>query len=317
MNLLIPALAAALLFAPRCLAETAPAPASSNLSDTSQSAEFKKLDEADDAAQLEVNKWIADNKRQRADGGGLSDDELERKIAERFKPIGLAYEEFLKKYPRDPKARLAYGNYLNDRQDERGAQVQWEKALELDPSNPALYNNLAGRYGESGPVNKAFEYSSKAIELSPKEPVYYHNSADMLYVLRRQAAGYYKISEQQVYLRCLGLYSNALWLEPQNFTFARDLAQTYYSLKPLPIDDALQAWTNALAVARQVDDRQDAYVHLARVKMLGGRFAEARSQLNIVTNESSLQAKTNLLKNIALRETSAAQDAQVPSAKQN
>jgi Tfp pilus assembly protein PilF len=176
------------------------------------------------------------------------------------------------------------------------------KSSELDPSNPAIYNSLAGRYSESGPVSKAFQYFEKAIQLSPGQAAYYHNFGDSLYVLRTRAAGYYGISEQQVFGKVLLLYRNAVQFDPQNFTYARDLAQTYYSVKPFPPEVALAAWTNALAVARQEADREDVYVHLARVKMLAGRFAEARTQLSGVTNVASLKAKTALLHNIEERE---------------
>ena len=271
--------------------------------------EFQKLESSDDAAQAEVDRWIRENKEQREKGGGLSDAELERRINERLAPIRKGYEDYLARHPNEARAHLAFGDFLNDRQDERGAQAQWERALQLDTNNPAIYNNLAGRYGESGPVNKAFEYFSKAIELSPKEPVYYHNFADVLFVLRKQAGSYYGVDEQNVYGRCLLMYSNALRLDPTNFPFARDFAQTYYSLKPLRTDEALNAWTNALKIAREERDRQDAVVHLARVKMLAGRFAEARAGLDTVTLPACMVAKNSLLKNLEQREAAASKNA--------
>jgi tetratricopeptide (TPR) repeat protein len=268
----------------------------------STAAEFKPVEAADDAAQAEVDRWLQENKAQKANGAPVSQAELEQRIAKRFEPIQKNYEEFLRRHPNYARAYLVYGSFLNDRQDERGAQVQWEKALALDPTNAAVYSNLAGRYGESGPVNKAFEFYAKAVELGPNEPVYYHNFADSLYVLRKTAATYYKINEQQVYQKVLGLYSNALRLDPQNFSFARDLAQTYYSLKPLPVDPALSSWTNALRIAHEPVDREDVFVNLARLKMLDGRFTEARQQLTVVTNQTWMQAKTVLLHNIEERE---------------
>jgi tetratricopeptide (TPR) repeat protein len=267
--------------------------------------ELKNLDAADDAAQAEVDKWTAENNLNRTKGGGLSDADLQRKITERFEPVLKAYETFVQQQPSDARGHVAYGNFLMARDDERGAQAEWEKALVLDPQNPSMYNSLAGRYSESGPVDKSFTYFTKAIELSPKEPAYYHNFADVLFVRRKQAAIFYGLTEQGVYARSLLLYSNALTLDPLNFNFARDLAQTYYSLKPLPFDRALGAWTNAINIARQEVDLHDSYVHLARVKMLAGRFDEARAQLALVTNAACMQAKTNLLKNIQQRESEA------------
>lgn len=279
------------------------------LSDTNAAAEFKSIETTDDAAQADVDRWVRQNKEMAAKGSGISQPELDRRITERFEPVRKAYVDFLRRHPADARAHLVYGSFLNDRQDERGAQEQWEKALELDPTNSATYNNLAGRYSESGPVNKAFEYFSKAIELGPSEALYYHNFGDSLYVLRKPAARYYGITEQQVFARALLLYSNALRLDPQNFVFARDLAQTYYSIKPLPVEDALRTWTNALRLAHDELDREEVCLHLARVKMMDGRFADARAQLAAVTNQASFNAKTNLLHNLEQREKSAATDA--------
>ena len=310
MNFLLPAVLGILFSAFTSRADGAPgAGASASNAPSKPLAELDKIEAADDAAQLQVDDWLRQDKQKRAGGGGRPDTELQKRITERFEAIRKAYADFVNRYPDDSRGRLAYGDFLNARQDELGAQKQWEQALQLDPSNAAIYNNLAGRYGESGPVNKAFEYSEKALELSPNEPVYYHNFADLLYVLRKSAAAHYGITEQQVYSRCLLLYSNALRLDPHNFLFARDLAQTYYSLKPLPTDAALHAWTNVLAIARDQDDRQEVYVHLARLDMLAGRFDQSRAQLNLVTNLASAVAKASLLKSIELQQAAPKPDA--------
>lgn len=285
-----------------CRGADSPRGSAAPLVSPSSAAEFRKLEAADDAAQAEVDGWVRQNNGLKGKGGGVSEAELERRIAERWEPIRKGYEDYLQRHPNDARAHLVYGSFLNDRQDEHGAQVQWEKALALDPANPVVYNNLAGRYSESGPVEKAFEYFAKAVELAPAEPAYYHNFGDSLYVLRKRAAAYYHITEQEVFGKSLVLYSNALRLDPTNFVFARDLAQTFYSMRPFPAEAALSAWTNALRISRVEADRQDVCVHLARVKMLTGHLAEARSLLKSVTNAACLPAKISLLQNMAERE---------------
>jgi tetratricopeptide (TPR) repeat protein len=110
------------------------------------------------------------------------------------------------------------------------------------------------------------------------------------------------LGEQQIYAKALSLYSNAFHLEPGNFTYAADLAQTYYSLKPLPVEPALTAWTNALRIASTPLDQEQVLVHLARVLMLSGRFTEARRHLNAVTLTNLAQPKANLLRAIEARE---------------
>ena len=255
--------------------------------------EYRALVAQDEAAQAEMETW---SKEKASDPARK--EALDKLIRERTDSIRKAYEGFLGRHPRHAGAQLAYGNFLNEHDDEVGAQAHWEKALELDPGNADTYNNLAGRYSETGPAGKAFEYFSKAIELNPSQAMYYYNFANTLYVLNKHAMKYYKLNEQQVYSKALLLYSNAFRLDPRSFSFAFDWAQTYYALKPLPTEAALMAWTNALGSAHNELERERVYVHLARIKMLAGLYAEARSQLTLVTNEDSRELKTNLLRRI-------------------
>src|SRR5258708_7286666 len=113
---------------------------------------------------------------------------------------------------------------------------------------------------------------------------------------------YYGLNEQQVYAKALRLYSNAVRLDPQNFAFAWDFAQTYFSIKPLPADDALRSWTNALRSANGEVEREQVHVQCARVKMLAGRLSEARTQLTAVTNEGCAKLKAGLIRSIEERE---------------
>ncbi len=264
--------------------------------------EYQALLAEDDAAQAEVDRWIVENNAFKAKGAGAPDAELNARIRTRFDKVRSGYERFIAAHPDHVRARLAYGSLLSDLQDELGARVQWEKALELDPGNPAVYNNLAGAYSETGQVEKTFEFFAKAIELKPDEALYYHNFANSLWVLRKAGLKYYKLDEQQVFTKCLGLFSNACRLDPANFPFASDLAQSYYALQPLPFETALKAWTNALSLAHDDLERDGVFVHLARVKMLAGQYKDARRQLGAVKNPSYERLKTSLLLSIEERE---------------
>ena len=274
--------------------------------DPSVEKEYEKLLADDNAAQAEVDKWILDNNEFRAGGGGMPDSEMNRRIRERFDPVRGAYADFIARHPSHVRARIAYGSFLGDLRDDAGARIQWEKALELDPKNPAIFNNLAGRYGENGAPAKAFELYSKAMDLAPAEPLYCHNLADSIVAFRRSAMEFYGLAEQPLLEKILGLYSNASRMAPDNFPYASDLAQTYYGIKPFPADTALRAWTNAFKRASDDLEREGVCLHLARVKMLGGRFVEARAQLDSVTNQSYSALKDNLLATIQNRERTAA-----------
>ncbi len=266
-------------------------------SGTETDREYARLSAQDDAAQAEVKQWWAQDKAGK--GSGSPDAAVKRRISERLTPVRQAYEEFIKRHPHHVEARLAYGSFLSDLEDEAGAQAQWERALELDPKNPAALNNLAGCYSEGGQTEKAFEYYTKAMELKPSEAMYPHNFANALYVLRRAAGKYYGMDEQQIYAKALRLFQEAARLDPTNYVYAADAGQTYYSLKPFPVEAALQAWTNAWKTATNDLDREDACLHLARAQMAAGRYALARAQLAAVTNAAMASSKAGLLKSIA------------------
>jgi tetratricopeptide (TPR) repeat protein len=267
--------------------------------------EYEKLMEDDDAAQAEVDQWIQDNEKFAAKGAGISQEEMKRKITARFQPIKQAYEDFLGRNPDHAKARIAYGSFLGDLNDEDGSQEQLEKALEIETNNPAVYNNLANIYGHHGPVKRAFEFYARAIDLNPNEPVYYHNFGTTVFLFRKDAKEYYGINEQQVFDKALVLYSNAMRLDPTNFPLASDVAQTYYGIRPTRVEDALTAWTNALRLASDELEREGVYVHFARIKLHAGRFDEARAHLNTITNEHYAALKQRLTKNIVELETAA------------
>ena len=261
--------------------------------------EFQKLMEDDDAAQEEVDQWIKGRTSE------VDTAELNMRIKARLEPVKRNYEDFLRRHPDHTRARTAYGSFLNDIHDEDGAREQLERALQSDTNNPAVYNNLANIYGHSGPVKKAFEFYQKAIELSPNEPVYFENFATTVYLFRVDAREYYNINEQEVFTKAMALYSNAMRLDPTNFTLASDVAQSYYGIKPWRFEDALKSWTNAYSLAHDELEREGVHVHFARVKIQAGRFDEARDHLNTVTNQMYADLKRRLTKVLAEKESPA------------
>jgi tetratricopeptide (TPR) repeat protein len=280
------------------VAPTNPPPATAPAADDPVEKEYKKIMEADDAAQAEVDQWIRDNDAAVAKGAGVPTADMRRRIRDRFAPIRTAYEDFIQRHPDHARARVAFGSFLNDIQDEQGAQEQWEKALALNPKDPAVLNNLANLYGHVGPVKKSFEYYAKAIELNPREPVYYDNFGTTVFLFRKDAMEFYGITEQQVYDKALELYSKALKLDPANFPLASDVAQTYYGIKPLRLEDALKAWTNTLALAHDEVEREGVYLHFARLKLQADRFPEVRAHLAAVTNEMYAVLKNRISHNL-------------------
>lgn len=267
--------------------------------------ELHQLMAEDDAAMDEVDKWIRDNEAFAAQGAGLSQEALNARIMARLNIVRTNYENFLQRYPDSARGHLAYASFLDNLHDEQAAKLENEKARQLDPQNPAAWNNLANYYTEHGPITNAFAYLDQAIALDATEPVYFQNLALVVYLYRRDAEAFYHLNEPQVFDKALGLYRKAMQLDPDNFPLVTEYAESYYGIKPLRTNDALAAWTNALQVAHNDAEREGVYIHLARIKIAVGRFAEARAQLAAVTNPIYSTLKDRGERNLAEREYAA------------
>jgi Tfp pilus assembly protein PilF len=67
----------------------------------------------------------------------------------------------------DAKSQVEFGINVAQRGLWREAIYRWEKAVELDPSYAAAYNDLAIAYEHEGQLQKARKAYEKAIELEP------------------------------------------------------------------------------------------------------------------------------------------------------
>jgi tetratricopeptide (TPR) repeat protein len=246
----------------------------------------------DDAALDEINAWISTNQIPRSDTNATAQFNL--RIRARLNIQKESYERFLRNHPDSAHGYLAYGSFLNDIGDEDGAKVQYDNSKQLDPKNPAVWNNLANYFGHVGMLTNAFANYTEAIRLNPNEPVYYQNFATTVYLYRKDAREYYNINEQQVFDKALGLYRSAMQLAPSNLVLATDYAESYYGIKPFRTNDALAAWTNALLIAKDETEREGVKIHLARTKISAGFYDEAQAQLDTVTNPVFAELRTRL-----------------------
>lgn len=250
----------------------------------------------DDAALDEINSWISTNQIPRSDTNAIA--QINLRIHARLDVQKQSYEHFLRNHPDSAHGYLAYGSFLNDIGDEEGAKAQYENSKHYDPKNPAVWNNLANYYGEHGELTNAFAGYTEAIRLNPHEPVYYQNFATTVYLYRKDAREFYHFNEQQVFDKALGLYREAMQLAPQNLVLATDYAESYYGIKPFRTNAALAAWTNALRITKDENEREGVTLHLARTKITAGFFDEAQAQLDTVTNAVFAELKTRLIRSL-------------------
>ena len=67
----------------------------------------------------------------------------------------------------DAKSQVDFGVNVAQRGLWREAIYRWEKAVELDPTYAAAYNDLAVGYEHEGQLEKARKAYEKAVELDP------------------------------------------------------------------------------------------------------------------------------------------------------
>jgi Flp pilus assembly protein TadD len=67
----------------------------------------------------------------------------------------------------DAKVQVSFGNSVALRGLWREAIYRWEKAVELDPTFAAAYNDLAVGYEHEGQFDKARQAYERALELEP------------------------------------------------------------------------------------------------------------------------------------------------------
>ncbi len=282
--------------------------------------EYRQILAQDDEAQTEVDQWIMEAGEKEDPGNELATITLNARIKQRFEPVQRAYSDFLLRHPNHTGARLAYGSLLSDfgRHDE--AVDQWEKARELDPANPATWNNLANHFSHYGPARKSIEYFAKAVELNPKEALYRFNLATAVFVFRVDAKDIYGLPDDQAVMRkALGLYRDALKLAPNDLKTATDLAQVYYYLTPTEAADspgrkraeealvaeALAAWKEAERIAPTDLEREGVAIHMARYCGMHGRYDEGRKQLERVTHPGLADVRARVKRSLDLKEKEA------------
>ena len=108
--------------------------------------------DADDAAQEEISKWVDETEDPKDPLLAPHPLTLRGRMLQRVEPVKERYQQFLRDHPKNSKGEMAYGSFLNDLGEEDEAVAHWERARELDPKDPAAWNNLANVYAHHGPV---------------------------------------------------------------------------------------------------------------------------------------------------------------------
>jgi Flp pilus assembly protein TadD len=70
----------------------------------------------------------------------------------------------------EARSLVSFGIQVAERGLWREAIYRWQRAIEIDPTYAAAFNNLGIGYEREGELDKAREAYEKAISLAPKDP---------------------------------------------------------------------------------------------------------------------------------------------------
>ena len=266
--------------------------------------EFQAILARDDAAQAAAADLIATEEQSKDPLAAPFRVTLRARLDQRFQPVRDAYVDFLLQHPNHARCHLAFGSFLLDVGDESEALVHDEKARDLEPGNPAVWNNLGGLYARLGRIPEALSSYEEAIRLNGSEAAYPHSLGTLMCLFPREAAAQLHCDETQVLAQAITHYQTALRLEPENFEYAQDLAETFYGQRPAKPDteearkvlgkQALGAWTNALERATLNIQREGVYLHMARWHLRLKSEKSALECLQRVTNNALLDLRREL-----------------------
>lgn len=230
---------------------------------------------------------------------------LRARLDQKLQPVRDAYIDFLLRHAEHARGHLAFGSFLADIGEDSEALIHDEKARDLDPTNPAAWNNLGGLYARQGQVARAFGCYEEAIRLNTNQASYPHSLGTLICLFPREASEHYRCKASETLPRAVLLYEAAIRLDPENFEYWQDLAETFYGgpssppAKPEIRDEwgkkALSAWTNALTRATIDIQREGVYLHMARWHLRLGEKESASKRLSQVTLHALLPLKRELL----------------------
>jgi tetratricopeptide (TPR) repeat protein len=206
--------------------------------------------------------------------------------------IALIYQQIVAQHPKNARALNAYAEYLWKIERRPDAMVKWEEAEILDPENGAVANNLGGCHLAFGDAKKATEYFERAARLNPKTALYQFNAANTCYLFRHQIATATETAET-VMNRALDHFRQAAQIEPFNVDYARAYAETFYAFEKPDWSLALHAWKHYLDIT---DQKDFAYLNLARVNLKMGHKGEAREDLARIQNPGFTPLKERFMR---------------------
>jgi len=187
------------------------------------------------------------------------------KMGHKFKAL-VTYERAFQLDPSDPSLALDLGLTAWNQKMTQSAAQMFRLYIEACPDSPLGYNNLGSALGDMGEPAQAIDTLRTAIERMPHVPMLWNSLATVL-----AADG--RADESIVF------YREAIRLDPTLSKTYHNLGFAYSHLGMLP--EALNAYDNALVRVADPDDRMEAK-HSRSICLIGmGRLEEGFREYEI------------------------------------
>lgn len=174
-----------------------------------------------------------------------------------------------------------------------------------------FWNDWGNVYSHSGPMTNTLQCYLNAVRIMPQEPTYRRNLAICLFMYRKDAKEFFSVNEEQVFVMAMKEFHKARILDPQNYDLAKETAQAQYAVRPFNAGETLKDWQHVINLLdkKDLDERDDVYLNLARVHFMSGHYDEAKTWLDKVTTESHFSVRDILLHRMAEADSETANQA--------
>ncbi len=197
--------------------------------------------------------------------------------------LSAKYLLYIAEHPESAEAYNQLGLFSYDNGRPEDAAFYWKRAIELKPDFAAAHNNLGTYYGHYAQPKKALQEHRKAVELDPTQAVFHLNLATEYYTSRQHAMELYGWDLPKVFEEIMNEHRTARELEPHNYDYAKQYAETFYAAKYFGVepdwDESIRGWYRCLETDLTKEDRANVYYQIARAYLQKNDKAKAKEVL--------------------------------------
>jgi len=163
-----------------------------------------------------------------------------------------AFREYLARHPDAHAVRDEWGHFLADQWLPERAVAAWQSLIERAPGYATAYNNIGTLYTHMGKDMEAVDLFLKSIDLDPTNPEYYFNLATTCSTHRKDVAAKFDWQLRRVFREVLWNFGKARELDPANVDYARACATAFVLARYFGVEDvadeAVEAWEHYLSI---------------------------------------------------------------------